>query len=148
MSDRLGSAAPKVVGFHFIVIPRLNKVHLKPRWPPVRECAWSRRFYGKIENCEKSAGLLPASTLHPHHQPHPGSWSLRRPENRTGTRRFNTTGYQKYEIYLKKLMQTETTNVRQNKVKAHSDNQLFCKCKPECTGACSWKTKKLLLLMH
>ena len=31
-----GSAAPRV---DFIVIPRLNPVHLKPRWPPVRECS-------------------------------------------------------------------------------------------------------------
>ena len=43
--------------FHFrIVIPRLNPVHLKPRWPPVREWAWSLRFYGKIEDCEQSSG--------------------------------------------------------------------------------------------
>ena len=36
MSGLLGSAAPKV---DFIVIHGLNPVHLKRRWPPVRECA-------------------------------------------------------------------------------------------------------------
>ena len=46
-------------------------------------------------------------------------------------------------------MQTLTKNIEQNKLEAHSDNQLFYKCSPEWTAACSWKTaKKLLLLMH
>ena len=49
MCDLLESAVPKV---DFIVIPRLNPVHLRPRSPPVTECAWCRRFYGKIEDCE------------------------------------------------------------------------------------------------
>ena len=71
----------------------LNPVPLKPRWPPVTECAWSQWFYGKIEDCEQSSGP-PASkhTLPPS------------PATQSGTSRFNATVYQKYEIYLKKII--------------------------------------------
>ena len=37
-----------------ILIPRLDSVHLKPRWPPLRIGARSRRSYGKIGQCEQS----------------------------------------------------------------------------------------------
>ena len=52
-------------------------------------------------------------------QPHPESGSLI-----TGTPQFNTTGHLKYEIQYEK----KNTNIKQNKMKTHGDNQLLYKC--------------------
>ena len=56
MCGLLGSAAPKV---DFIVILRLNPVHLKAR------------YVLDPDDFTSLASLLPASTLHPYLQPHP-----------------------------------------------------------------------------
>ena len=74
MCGLLGSAAPKV---DFIIIPWLNPVHLKPRWPPVM--CLIPTILQKQRTVNSLAGLLPTSTLHLYPQPHPESGSLMRP---------------------------------------------------------------------
>ena len=49
-SVRFPSPTPKV---DLTLIPRLDSEHLRPRWLPVTQSAWSGRSDGKVGDCEQ-----------------------------------------------------------------------------------------------
>ena len=50
-------STPSKYTVEMILIPRLNTVHLKPRWPPIRKGPRSRRSYGTLGHSVSSLWL-------------------------------------------------------------------------------------------